>query len=225
MSAVVVRGWEWRPSLAGRRAPAAYPLAVAVIALAIVVAACADGASRQRLVTLETAPYQALPEALTGVKLPIGTAGIVTIAGRLPEQVAGKGRLPYGGWQSGERFVAGWGDVAAWGAPNGLAGTPPIQIVIRHVDSLGQQSATSGGAAVIADANRAVNIAGRLELGRDGPVIWSRRSDAGYTVVWGRLDNPWLYVVTASNQRDLTAALLTFTESAGTHGGWHSTLR
>jgi hypothetical protein len=40
-----------------------------------------------------------------------------------------------------------------------------------------------------------------------------------------RLDSPWLYVVTAANQRDLEAALLAFSQAAGTHGGGHSTLR
>ncbi len=108
---------------------------------------------------------------------------------------------------------------------SGLAGTPPIQIVIRHVNSLGQQSAVSGGAAVIADANRTVNVAGPLEVGRDGRVVWLRRADAGYSVAWGRLNSPWLYVVTASSERALEAALLAVRYAAGTHGGGSSTLR
>ncbi|HEX5166266.1 MAG TPA: hypothetical protein VFV93_12770, partial [Thermomicrobiales bacterium] len=75
------------------------------------------------------------------------------------------------------------------------------------------------------DANRNVNIAGRLVAGRDRTVVWSRRADAGYTVAIGRLDSPWLYVITASNERDLEAALRALTGAAGTHGGRPATLR
>ena len=225
MSATVVRASDRGSVVVGRRLPARYPLYVATLALAVVVAACAGSASRQQMVTLETLPYQDMPAALTGVKLPIASDGVVAIAGRLPERVAGQGRLPYGGWLAGNQFVAGWGDITAWGTPNGQAGTPPVQIVIRHIDSLGEQAAASGGAAVIADANRTNNMSGRLDIGRDGPVVWLRRADAGYTVAWGRLDNPWLYVVTASTEQELEAALLAFAGAAGTHGGGHSTLR
>jgi len=225
MSAAVVRAWDRRPIVVGWRLPAAYPVSVAVVAVAVIVAACAGSASQQRLVTLETVQYAALPEALHGMKVPIASDGIVAIAEHLPEQVAGQGRLPYGGWQNGEQFTAGWGDVSAWGARSGLAGTPPIQIVIRHVDSLGPQSAGSGGAAVIADANRTVNMTGPLELGRDGRVVWLRRASVGYSVAWGRLDSPWLYVVTASNEREFEAALLAIRHAAGTHGGRSSTMR
>src|SRR5688572_25085979 len=137
MSAAVVRAWGWGSIVVGRRLPARYPLSLAAIAVVVVVAACAGNASRQQSVSLESLPYQDLPAALTGVKLPIESAGAIAIAARLPERVAGQGRLPYGGWQAGDQFVAGWGDVTAWGAPNGRAGTPPIQIVIRHTDSLG----------------------------------------------------------------------------------------
>jgi hypothetical protein len=225
MPAAVVRAWDRGSVVVGRRLPARYPLAVAAIAVAVVVAACASSTSRQSVVTLETVPYQALPAALTGVKLPVQTGGVVAIAGRLPERVAGQGRLPYGGWLRGDQFVAGWGDVTTWGTAHGQTGTPPIQITIRHVDSLGQQAAASGGAAVIADANHATNMAGRLEVGRDGQIVWLRRADAGYTVAWGRLDNPWLYVVTASSEQEAEAALLAFAGTAGRHGGGHSMSR
>ena len=225
MSAAVVRAWDRDWVVVDRRLPARYPLAVAAIVVAVVVAACAGSASRQQAVTLETVPRQSLPAALTGVKLPIGSGGVVAVAGRLPEWVAGQGRLPYGGWSRGDQFVAGWGDVTSWGTAHGQTGTPPVQITIRHVDSLGQQAATSGGAAVIADANHATNIAGRLEVGRDGEIVWLRRADAGYTVAWGRLDSPWLYVVTASSEREAEAALLAFAGTAGRHGGGHSMSR
>lgn len=225
MSAAMVRAWDRGSVVVGRHLPARYPLLVAAVVVAVVVAACAGNASRQQAVTLETVPYQALPAALTGVKLPVQTGGVVAIASSLPERVAGQGLLPYGGWLRGDQFVAGWGDVTTWGTPNGQTGTPPIQITIRHVNSLGQQAAASGGAAVIADANHSTNMAGRLEVGRDGQVVWLRRADAGYTVAWGRLDNPWLYVVTASSEREAEAALLAFAETAGRHGGGHSTLR
>ena len=225
MSAGVVRAWDRGAVVAGRRLPAAYPIVIAAIALAVVVAACAGGTARRERITLENVPFQPLPEALTGAKLPIDKDGIIAIAERLPAQVAGQSRLPYGGWRAGSQFTAGWGDVAAWGAPNGLAGTPPIQIAIRHVESLGPQAAGSGAEAVIADANQAVNFAGRIEIGRDGQVVWSRRSDAGNTVALGRIDSPWFYVITAADERGLRAALLAFREAAGIHGGGHSTLR
>jgi hypothetical protein len=225
MSVAVVRAWDRRSIVGGRRLPARYPITVAAIVVAVVVAACAGNDSRQQALTLETVRYQAPPAALTGVKLPIGSGGVVAVAARLPERVAGQGRLPYGGWLRGDQFVAGWGDTTAWGTPHGQTGTPPIQITIRHVDSLGQQAATSGGTAVIADANHATNMAGRLEVGRDGAVVWLRRADAGYTVAWGRLDSPWLYVVTASSEREAEAALLAFAGTAGRHGGGHSVLR
>ena len=219
MSAAVVRAWDRGSVVVGLRLSARYSLAVAAMVVAVVVAACAGSGLRQPAVTLETLPYQDMPAALNGVKLPTATDDVVAIAGRLPERVAGQERLPYGGWQTGDRYVAGWS------ALNGQTGAPPVQIVIRHIDSLGEQAAASGGAAVIADANRTNNISGRLEIGRDGPVVWLRRADAGYTVAWGRLDNPWLYVVTASTERELEAALLAFTSAAGTHGGGPSTLR
>jgi hypothetical protein len=225
MSAAVVRAWDRGSIVGGRRLPARYPITVAAIVVAVVVAACAGSTSRQEALTLEKVPYQALPAALAGVKLPIGSGGVIAIAGRLPELLAGQGRLPYGGWLRGDQFLAGWGDVTTWGTPRGQTGTPPIQITIRHVDSLGEQTATSGGAAVIADANRSTNMAGRLEVGRDGAVVWLRRADAGYTVAWGRLDNPWLYVVTASSEQEAEAALLAFAETAGRHGGGNSMLR
>jgi hypothetical protein len=225
MPAVVVGGRVQGRPVVVRRVPASYPLAVAVITLAVVVAACTDGASRQRHFTLETTPYQELPQSLSGMKLPIGTAAVVALAGQLPERLAGRQRLPDGGWLGSERFVANWGDLTAWGTQSGLAGTPPVQIVIRRVETLGAQAPGSGGLAVMDDANRAVNIAGRLDAGRDRAVIWSRRADSGYTVALGRLDSPWLYVITASNERDLDAALGALTGAAGTHGGRPSTLR
>jgi hypothetical protein len=159
------------------------------------------------------------------MKLPIGTAAVVALAGRLPERLAGQQRLPGGGWLGSERFTSNWGALTAWGTQNGLAGTPPVQIVIRSVETLGPQAPGSGGLAVIADANRDVNIAGRLDTGRDRAVIWSRRADAGYTVALGRLDSPWIYVITASNERDIDAALHALTAAAGTHGGRPATLR
>ncbi len=153
------------------------------------------------------------------MKLPMTLDSIFNLTSRLPQQVTGQDRLSYSGWRSGDQFIA------AWGPSNGQRGMLPIQIVVRHVDSLGQQSAKSGGEAVIADANRTVNIAGRMEIGRDGQVVWLRRFDAGYTVAWGRVDSPWLYVVTASNEHDLTQALQAFADAVGRHGGNQSTLK
>lgn len=219
MLAAVGHAWDWRPVVAWRgRGSAAYLFAAGVVVIAVSIAACGSGAS-SRIFSLDATPYQRRPAALAGVRIPTDGAGVATIAARLPREVAGLERLPYGGWWTDERFVS------AWGEPNGVAGTPPIQIVIRHLDPLGGQTVASGGIAVIADANRAVNIAGRLEVGRDGPIIWSSRSDAGYTVAWGRLDSPWLYVATASSERDLEAALLAFAQAAGAHGGRPSTVR
>ncbi|MEX1158174.1 MAG: hypothetical protein WEC79_04520 [Thermomicrobiales bacterium] len=224
MSAALERAWAWGPFVVNRRLQMVYPLSAAAVALAVIVAACAGGAGRQEQLTLDSVMYRSLPAELTGVKLPVVSADVIAIAGKLPEQLAGQGRLSYGGWQSDDRFVAGWGDIAAWGAPSGVSGAPPVQIVIRRVDALGQQTAESGGVAVITDANRVVNIAGRLEIGRDGRVVWSRRSGSGYTVAWGRFDNPWLYVVTAASERNLSAALLALAGAAGTHASGQTML-
>ncbi len=120
MSAAVVRAWDWGSIVVGRRLPARYPLSMAALTLAVVVAACAGSRPDQLPVTLETVPYLALPDSLTGVKLPIASDGVIAIAGRLPEWVAGQERLSYGGWQAGDQFIA------AWGTPNGQVGTPPV---------------------------------------------------------------------------------------------------
>jgi hypothetical protein len=185
----------------------------------MIVAACASSRAPDRALTLETVPYQRVPAELRGVKIPIEATGVAEITARLPDRLAGFALLPYSGWQGSDRFVA------SWGPSNGQAGAPPLQLAIVNVTTLGGPAAASGGLAVLADANRNLNIAGRLEVGRDGQLIWLHRPDAGSTVAWGRLDSPWLYVVTAPYERDATTVLRAFSGAAGTHGGSHSTLR
>jgi hypothetical protein len=219
MSAAVVRAWGLGSGIVGRRLSARYPLSLGILTLAMIVAACASSQSPDRALTLERVPFRHVPAELTGVKIPIEASGVAEITARLPDRLAGLEFMPHSGWQGSDRFVA------AWGPPNGQAGVPPLQIVIVNVTTLGGPAAASGAQAVLADANRNVNIAGRLEVGRDGRLIWLHRQDAGSTVAWGRLDSPWLYVVTAATERDAMTILRTFSGAAGTHGGSHSTLR
>lgn len=181
---------------------------------------------------LQGFPAAPAPFELATLALPNSFTEVTALFKRLPPQVAGHGRSAQLDRIVPERSTVGYGEdrrvgvmgrrlsgAGSTSVPSARVGVPLLQIQAIDLTS-GDFFPINwkGGHVVVMMASHSEEIA---EYGRDGNLFWVRQNGSFgmaestelfpvYTMLWGRIDSPWMFSVQADTPESRDALLVAF---------------